>query len=86
MKFINHTVKDENGIHARPAGAVAAAAKKFASEITLSLGEKSANCKKIFAIMGMGIHHGDTIKITIEGPDEEAALIAISDVLRSEGI
>lgn len=86
MKFINHTVKDENGIHARPAGAVAAEAKKFSSEITVTLGEKSVNCKKIFALMGLEIKHGDTIRINIDGPDEEAALIAISDVLRSERI
>ena len=52
----------------------------------MTLGEKSVNCKKIFALMGMGIKHGDTIRINIDGPDEEAALIAISDVLRSERI
>lgn len=73
MKTFNYTIKDELGIHARPAGMLAKTAKALDSQITISNGEKSAVATKLMAIMGMGIKCGNTVSVTIEGGDEEAS-------------
>lgn len=41
MKEFTYTIKDEQGIHARPASILAKEAKKYESSITISKGEKS---------------------------------------------
>lgn len=73
MKTFEYTVTDWLGIHARPAGLIAKAAKEFSSEIVISKDGKSAVCTKVMAIMGLGVKCGDRITVTINGGDEEAA-------------
>lgn len=73
MKTFSYTIKDEIGIHARPAGLLAKKAKEFESVITLEKGGKTAAATKLMAIMGMGVKCGDTVNVTVEGADEEKA-------------
>lgn len=79
MKEFQYTIKDPIGIHARPAGILAKAAKGMDSTITISKadGSKSAVATKLMAVMGMGIKSGETVKVTVEGGDEEANFAAI---------
>ncbi len=70
MKTFNYTIKDELGIHARPAGVLAKTAKSLDSQITITKGEKSAIATKLMAVMGMGIKCGDTVTVTVDGGDE----------------
>ena len=77
MKTFSYTIKDELGIHARPAGQLAKTAKNFSSTITVEKDGKSVNVTRLMALMGMGIKCGDTINITIEGDDEESAFEGI---------
>lgn len=83
MKTFNYTIKDELGIHARPAGMLAKAAKALDSEIVIALGEKSAAATKLMALMGMGVKCGDTITVTINGGDEEASEKAMKEFLEA---
>ena len=53
MKKFSYKIKDEAGIHARPAGLLVKTAGKFRSEIKLLCGDKSADAKRLFAVMGM---------------------------------
>ena len=73
MKTFAYTIKDEEGIHARPAGLLAKKAKEYESTITLEKGGKTAVATKLMAIMGMGVKCGDTVSVTVEGADEEKA-------------
>ncbi len=73
MKVFEYTIKDELGIHARPAGLLVNTAKKFESNITIQKDNTSVGATKLIALMGLGIKQGDTIKIVIEGTDEGAA-------------
>lgn len=73
MKTFAYTIKDEVGIHARPAGLLAKKAKEFESVITLEKGGKTTVATKLMAIMGMGVKCGDTVNVTVEGADEEKA-------------
>ena len=81
MITFSYTIKDELGIHARPAGSLAKVAKEFNSEILIKLNEKTVNVTKIIAVMGMGIKYNDTVTITVAGLDEEKAAVAIKAFL-----
>ena len=80
MKQFNYTIKDEVGIHARPAGMLAKTAKGFKSEILIEKDGKSVNATKLMMLMGMGIKCGDTVTVTITGEDEEAASSAMQEL------
>ena len=77
MKSFEYTITDPVGIHARPAGVLVKEIKKYASTVTVIKGEKAVNALKLMALMGMGIKQGDTVKVTVEGADEDAAATAI---------
>lgn len=70
MRSFAYTIKDELGIHARPAGMLAKAAKAMDSEITITKGDKTVGAVKLMALMGLGVKCGDTITVTINGGDE----------------
>ncbi len=75
MKSFNYVVKDEVGIHARPAGILAKEVKNFAdSKITIKKGEKEAEAKKLMAVMALGVKCGDEVTVSVEGGDEDAVL------------
>ncbi len=73
MKEFDYTIKDELGIHARPAGMLVKEAGKFTSNITIIKGDKTADSKRLFALMGLGVKNGDTVTVKMDGTDEEAA-------------
>ncbi len=73
MKEFAYTIKDEIGIHARPAGQLVKMATEFKSDIRLQAGEKSADAKKIFSVMTLGAKQNDEVKVTISGEDEGLA-------------
>ncbi len=79
MKTFEYTIKDELGIHARPAGLLVKTAKSLDSEVTISLREKSVSAVKLMAVMSMGIKGGDIINVTIEGGDEERSERVMKD-------
>lgn len=79
MKTFAYTIKDELGIHARPAGLLVKAAKALDSKVTLEKDGKSADAAKLFAVMGLGVKHADTVQITVEGGDEEASAKAMEE-------
>lgn len=81
MKTFDYTIKDELGIHARPAGMLAKTAKDFESVITIEKDGKSVNAQKLMMLMGLGVKCGDTVKVTVEGADEEAAAKAMEEFL-----
>lgn len=74
MKNFTYTIKDEIGIHARPAGLLAKEVKKYQSKITITKGEKTVEAKKLMAVMGMGVKCGDEVVVSAEGADEEQAI------------
>ena len=77
MKSFVYTIKDPLGIHARPAGQVVNEAKKYGSTIMIDAGEKQANATRLMAVMTLGIKCGQSVTITAEGDDEDAAIAAM---------
>ena len=69
METFDYTVTDPNGLHARPAGLLVRKAQSFDCQITVRIGDKSADLKKLLAVMGLGILHGDTVTVEVRGTD-----------------
>ena len=81
MKTFEYIIKDEQGIHARPAGELVKVAKQYASTVMIGKDGNSVDCKKIFGIMGLGVKKDQTVTFTIEGEDEEQAFRAIQSFM-----
>lgn len=70
MKTFEYVIKDEVGIHARPAGMLVKEAKQYEETILIECNGKSADVKKLMALMALGVKSGDTVKVTVEGEKE----------------
>ena len=73
MQKFSYVIKDELGIHARPAGLLVKEAKKYESAIQIVKGAKAVAATKLMAVMGLGVKCGDTVEVEVEGADEAAA-------------
>lgn len=83
MKEFTYKICDELGIHARPAGVLVKKAGEFSSEIIMYKGEKSADMKRLFALMSLGVKQGDTVRVTVSGDDEDKAVAEIESFLKN---
>lgn len=83
MKTFEYTIKDELGIHARPAGILVKEAKNYESKIKITKGQKTAEATRLMAIMGMAVKNGDTVTVSVEGPDEDQAFEGIKAFFES---
>lgn len=72
MKEFIYVVKDEIGLHARPAGALVKFVSSIPSQVTLKKDDKSVDAKRLFAIMGLSVKCGDTLTFCVSGPNENA--------------
>lgn len=81
MKEFSYIIKDEIGIHARPAGLLAKEAKSFTSKITIEANGKSADVTRLMAVMGLGVKTGAEVVIKAEGDDEDAAIAKMQEFM-----
>ena len=81
MKTFDYTIKDAMGIHARPAGLLVKEVGKYQSKISLTKDGKTVDAARLMAVMSLGVKQGQTITVTAEGEDEEAATSGIQAFL-----
>jgi len=74
-------LRNAQGLHARVAARVVKVAGRFRSRIVLTVGERRASARSIMAVLMLAAAMGATVRVEIEGPDEVAALEAVSAVL-----
>lgn len=74
IKTFSYKITDPVGIHARPAGLLIKKAGEFRSEITITKGTKTADAKKIFSVMSLGVKQNDEVTVTATGEDEDSAI------------
>lgn len=67
-------VKNESGLHARPASMFVKEANKYVSDIKVSIESKIFNAKSIMGILSAGITSGTTIEISADGEDAQIAV------------
>jgi phosphocarrier protein len=71
------TVRNELGLHARPAALFVRLASRFASEITVSKSGVEVNGKSIMGEMMLAAERGSTLEIRADGSDEAGAVEAL---------
>lgn len=73
MREFKYVIKDQLGIHARPAGLLAKMAKKYESAIIIQKGDKKVQASQLLMLMSLGVKHGEEVMITAQGSDEDTA-------------
>ena len=71
----------EGDLHARPAGALAVAAGRFAAAISVSAGGHTADAKSVLGVMGLGATSGQHLTVTASGTDAREAVAALIVIL-----
>jgi phosphocarrier protein HPr len=69
------------GLHARAAAKFVSTAGQYSSAVTLTKGEQKINAKSIMGVMMLAASKGTHLTLEIEGPDEEQATKALTDLI-----
>ena len=68
-------------LHARPAGALAVAAGRFAAVIKVTAGARTADARSVLGVMGLGATSGQHLTVHASGPDAREAVAALIAIL-----
>ncbi|AZO94111.1 HPr family phosphocarrier protein [Halocella sp. SP3-1] len=79
MMEFTYTIKEELGIHARPASLLVKTASSLKSKVMIKKNDKTADCKRILGLMRLGIKCGETVTVSISGEDEEESFETIKE-------
>ncbi len=71
------------GLHARASALFVKTASQFDSEIKLARENVEVNGKSIMGIMMLAAAKGTTVRLTVEGADEAAALQSLGDLIKN---
>ena len=88
MKKRELIVQCEGGLHLRVAAQIVKAVQNHQSAVHIQCaGCPMANACSIFELLKLGAARGTPIEVTVDGPDEEATMQALSGVfVRGDGI
>lgn len=75
-------IKNELGLHARAASALANLASKFRCEISIFKDGVEVNGKSIMGILMLAAPHGSVIKVSAVGDDAMEAIKAIEELVK----
>lgn len=78
------TIKIPNGLEARPVALLVQVASQYECSIYVESEEKKVNAKSIMGMMSLGLASGETVFVSADGPDEEAAIENIEKYLSSK--
>ena len=84
MQEIKKVLLNKEGLHARPAGALAKTAAEFKSKIELQFNQKKVNAKSSLSLMTLGLTHNSEFIIFADGEDAEMAVKKLSDLVDKE--
>jgi len=74
-----------HGLHARPAGRLAALARPFAAKVVITAHGRTADARSPIALMTLGAAAGEDLILIGHGADAPAALAALAAFLGSDG-
>ncbi len=77
------TVKNQIGLHARPATFFIQKANEFKSSIWIEKEDRRVNAKSLLGVLSLGIVGDTAIKIIADGTDEELAVDALVRLIDS---
>ena len=75
------TIKNNVGLHARPATFFIQKANSYASSIWIQKDDRRISAKSLLGVLSMGITGGMTITLIADGPDEAEALNGLDELV-----
>lgn len=78
------TVKNKQGLHARPAALFVQIANKFDARITVRRDKEEVNGKSIMGILMLGVEKDASIIIEADGVDAHLAILELEKVISIE--
>lgn len=75
------TIMNPLGLHARPAAQLVRIASAFQSHVELEKDGMTINAKSIMGVMMLAAEQGSTMIIRAEGPDAEAAVAQLAQLV-----
>ncbi len=69
------------GLHARASAKLTQTAARFASDVWLARDGRRVNGKSIMGVMMLAAAKGTTLKLTVDGPDEQEAMAALTTLI-----
>ena len=83
--FMKETVVNNQVVlHARPATFFIQKATEFKSSVWVEKDERRVNAKRLLGVLSLGIVKGTPINLIADGPDEEAAINALVELINSD--
>ena len=76
-------VKNQVGLHARPATFFIQKANEFKSSIWVEKEDRRVNAKSLLGVLSLGIAKGMTVTLIADGEDEEAAIAGLAALINS---
>ena len=77
------TVKNEVGLHARPATYFIQNANEYKSGIWVEKEERRVNAKSLLGVLSLGIAKDTVITLIADGADEQEAVAALADLIEN---
>ncbi|MBU0503299.1 MAG: HPr family phosphocarrier protein [Candidatus Omnitrophota bacterium] len=78
------TVKNKQGLHARPAALFVQVANKFDSRVIVSRDKEEVDGKSIMGILMLGAEKGSVIVIQADGSDAQQAIAELEKIITQE--
>ncbi|MCK4690822.1 MAG: HPr family phosphocarrier protein [Desulfuromonadales bacterium] len=78
QKFI---IKNRLGLHARAAAQLVQTANQFKADVTLVKDDVEVSGKSIMGVLLLAAPQGTDIVLSVEGPDETEAMIALAGLI-----
>jgi phosphocarrier protein HPr len=75
------SISNRLGLHARASAKLTKLAASFKSEVHLSRNGRRVNAKSIMGVMMLAAGLGSEVEIETEGPDEQAAMNALRELI-----
>lgn len=78
------TIRNKQGLHARPAAIFVQIANKYESDIIVRKGRQEVNGKSIMGLLTLAAEKGAILYIKTNGPDAEKAIEELEKVILGE--
>jgi phosphotransferase system HPr (HPr) family protein len=79
------SIRNPSGLHARPAALFVKTAAAFTSEMSIANlsrdPSRGVNPKSLLALLTLGVSSGHEVRISADGPDADAALAALQQLV-----
>ncbi len=85
MPQVTLTIRNQVGLHARPAAIFVKTASGFKdTKVELVKGDRVGDAKSILQVLILGVGQGETILLRAEGPQADEALSALKDLVEAD--